>query len=249
MEDVGEDLKMKLMGKKDNQIVFAAEIDESLANALRRYLNQVPTIAVDEVEISKNDSPLYDETIAHRIGLIPLKADKLVNEKTTVKLRLSSKKEGIVYSGELTGGLKVVYDKIPITSLKKGQELEIVATAKVGKGDKHSKFSPGIMFYRNVADVKIDKDCPQEVINVCPQKILKPENGKIVVEDNYKCDMCEACVEVCEKKGKDSIKLIPTKELVITLESFGQLTIEEIFKKSIEVLKKDLAGVSKKISK
>lgn len=244
-----EDLKMKVINKKDNQITFVAEIDESLANAVRRYLNQVPIIAVEEVEISKNDSPLYDETIAHRIGLIPLKMDKLVNEKTIVKFKLSAKKEGIVYSGELTGGVKIVYDKIPITSLKKGQELEIVATAKVGKGDKHSKFSPGIMFYRNVVDVKIDKDCPQEVINICPQKILKLENGKIVVENDYKCDMCEACVELCKKQGKDSIKLIPTKELVITLESFGQLTVEEIFKKSIEVLKKDLAVVSKKISK
>ncbi len=145
--------------------------------------------------------------------------------------------------------MKIIYDKIPITFLKKGQELVIVAIAKFGKGNKHSKFSPGIMFYRNVADVQIDKDCPQEVINVCPQKILKPENGKIVVEDNYKCDMCEACVELCKKQGKDSIKLIPTKELVITLESFGQLTVEEIFKKSIEVLKKDLANVSKKVSK
>ena len=220
---------MKIINKKDEQIVFAAEIDESLANAIRRYLNQITIIAVEDVEISKNDSPLYDETIAHRIGLIPLRMDKLINEKTTVKLKLSSKKEGMVYSGELTGGVKVAYDKIPITSLKKGQELEIVAAAKVGKGNKHSKFSPGIMFYRNVADVKIDKDCPQEVVNICPQKILKQENGKIVVEDNYKCDMCESCVELCKKQGKDSIELVPTKELVIALESFGQLAVEEIF--------------------
>jgi len=246
---VEEGHKMKIISKKDKQITFTAEIDESLANAVRRYLYQIPIIAVDGIEISKNDSPLYDETIAHRIGLVPLKMDKLISEKTVVKLKLKAKKEGMVYSGELTGGVKVVYDKIPITSLKKGQELEIIATAKVGKGDKHSKFSPGLMFYRNVAEVKIDKDCPQEVINVCPQNILGMKNGKIIVEDDYKCDMCEACVELCKKQGKDSIKLIPTKELVITLESFGQLTVEEMFKKSIEILKKDLVKVSKKISK
>ncbi len=241
--------KMKIISKKDKQITFIAEIDESLANAVRRYLYHIPIIAVDEIEISKNDSPLYDETIAHRIGLVPLKMDKLISEKTSVKLKLKAKKEGMVYSGELTGGVKVIYDKIPITSLKKGQELEIIAAAKVGKGDKHSKFSPGLMFYRNVAEIKIDKDCPQEVINVCPQNILGMKNGKIIVEDDYRCDMCEACVELCKKQRKDSIKLIPTKELVITLESFGQLTVEEMFKKSIEILKKDLAKVSKKISK
>jgi DNA-directed RNA polymerase subunit D len=240
---------MRIINKKDNQIIFVAEIDESLANAIRRCLNQIPVNAIDEVEISKNDSPLYDETIAHRIGLIPLKMDKLTDKKTVDKLKLSVKKEGMVYSEELISGLKIVYDKIPITSLKKGQELEIIATTKVGKGEEHAKFSPGLMFYRNIVEIKIDKDCPKEVVSTCPQKILKAENGKIIAEGEDKCDMCEACVELCEKQGKNSIKLIPTKELMITLESFGQLTVEEILKKSVKELKKDLAEVSKKISK
>ena len=244
-----ENYKMKIINKKKNQITFTAEIEESLANALRRYVNQIPVLAIDEVEILKNDSPLYDETIAHRIGLIPLKMDKPMNGKTIAKLKLSTKKEGMVYSEMLVGEVKVVYDKIPVTSLNKGQELEIVATANVGKGHEHAKFSPGLMFYRNIIELKIDKDCPQNVVDVCPQKILEMKNGKIIVDDNYKCDMCEICVESCKKQGKDSIKLIPTKELSITLESFGQLDLGEIFKKSIEVLKKDLGEISKKISK
>ena len=237
---------MKLINKKDNQIVFTAEAEESLANAIRRYINQISVMAIDEVEISKNDSPLYDETIAHRMGLIPLKSKGVVKES---KLKLSGKKEGMVYSGEITGDVEVVYDKIPITSLKKGQKLDATATTRMGKGSEHARFSPGLMFYRNVVDLKIDKDCPQEVVSVCPKKILKLENQKIVVEDNNKCDMCEVCVEACKKQGKNSIKLLPTKELVITLESFGQLSPGEMFKKSIEGLKRDLAEFGKKVSK
>lgn len=240
---------MKIINKKNNQIIFEAEIDESLANAIRRYLNQIPIMAIEELEILKNDSPLYDETIAHRIGLIPLKMDKSMNKKTVVQLKLSTKKEGIVYSGELMGKTKIVYDKIPITSLKKGQELELVATAKIGEGSKHPKFSPGLMFYRNVVDIKIDKNCPPEVVEICPQKILKIENGQIIAKDSYKCDSCEACVELCKKQKRDSIKFVPTNNLIITLESFGQLSVEEIFKESIEVLKKDLDNISKKINK
>jgi len=72
---------MKLINKKENKIMFTAEIEESLANAIRRYMNQIPVLAVEEVEISRNDSPLYDETIAHRIGLIPIKTDETVNVK------------------------------------------------------------------------------------------------------------------------------------------------------------------------
>ena len=239
---------MKLIQKKDNQITFTAEVDESLANAVRRYLNQIPILAINEIEISRNDSPLYDETIAHRMGLIPLKMDKSTNKNKDIKLKLNTKKEGIVYSKELTGSVNVVYEQIPITSLNKGQELEMVAIARVGKGSEHSKFSPGLMFYRNIIDVKVDKNCPQEVVDACPKKILKLENEKVVVKDNYKCDMCGACMDINTKR-KDSIELIPTKELMISLESFGQLSIEEIFKKSIEILKKDLKEVSKKISK
>lgn len=241
---------MKIINKKDKEITFTAQINESLANAIRRYLNQVPIMAIDEIEISKNDSPLYDETIAHRVGLIPLEMNNSMDEKTVLELKLSVKKEGMVYSGELTGGIKVVYDEIPITSLRKGQELEFVATAKIGKGEKHPKFSPGLMFYRNVVDIKVNKDAPKEVVDICPQKIFELKNEKLIVKDNSKCDMCEVCVELCRKKDKkDAINLIPTKELMITLESWGQLPIKEIIKKSIEALKKDLKEVSKKISK
>jgi len=238
---------MKLINKKNNQLRFTAEIEESLANAIRRYMNQIPVLAVDEVEISRNDSPLYDETIAHRIGLIPIKTDKSVNEKKILKLDV--KEEGIVYSGELKGDLKIVYERIPITTLNKGQELNISATVKKGKGEDHAKFSPGLMFYRNVVEIKLDKDCPKEVVNICPKKVFDFKEDNVVVKDSSECDMCEACIEVCRKYEKDSIKLIPTKELVISLESFGQINVEDILKKSIEILKKDLVEISKKISK
>jgi len=240
---------MKIMNKKDSQITFSSEIDESLANAIRRYVDQIPVLAIDEVEISKNDSPLYDETIAHRMGLIPLKMDKTVSEKTIEEVTLVAKKDGIVYSEEMKGKVKPVYDKIPITVLKKGQELEILATAKVGKGSKHSKFSPGIMFYRNLIKVKVDKDCPKEIANACPQNVFSLESGKVSVVDEDKCDMCEACVDLARKMGKNCIELIPTGDLVITIESFGQMDEEDIFKRAIKILKEDLEEVSKKISK
>jgi DNA-directed RNA polymerase subunit D len=239
---------MKVINKKNNQITFSAEIDESLANAIRRYVDEIPIVAIDEVEISMNDSPLYDETIAHRMGLIPLKNDKKASGKDE-NLKLVTKKEGAIYSGELDGKLKPVYDNIPITVLKKGQELEILATARAGKGNEHVKFSPGLMFYRNSMKVKIDKDCPKEIVNACPKGLFKSEGGKIIVVDEDKCDMCEECIEMCRKMGKNSIELIPTKELVITVESFGQIDEEDIFKRAIELLKEDLKEAGKKISK
>lgn len=240
---------MKLVEKNKEKIIFTAELDESLANSIRRYVLHVPIIAIDEVEISKNDSPLYDETIAHRLGLIPLEMDKSYNEKTLIKLKLHSKKEGMVYSGELKGQIKPVYDNIPITSLNKNQELELVSIAKLGEGISHAKFSPGLMFYRNVENIKVERDCPREIIEICPKKVFNSKDGKVFVEDALSCDSCEACLDYAKKKGKEFVKIELSKELLITIESFGQMSPEEIFKKSIEVLGKDLASLQKQIEK
>jgi len=239
---------MKLINKQENQLVFSVEIEESLANAIRRSLNQIPIFAIDEVEISKNDSPLYDETVAHRLGLIPLKIEKKLDEKKKYSLKLDSKKEGFVNSSELKGPIKVVYDNIPITLLHKGQELNLKATIKVGKGIEHSKFSPGLLFYRNVVEIIMPKEFQKDVERLCPDNSIKEKGDKISILDNLHTEVCDVCEGLCKEKGKKYETKV-SKELVVTLESFGQSDTKEIFKKSIETLKKDLLQVSKKISK
>ena len=239
---------MEIIEKKDNQITFRAEIGESLANAIRRYINQIPILAIDEVEIYKNDSPLYDETVAHRLGLIPLKMEKSVTEKTEMEMKLTSKGEGMVYSGQLEGGLGVVYDKIPITSLGPDGEIQIVATARTGKGSDHSKFSPGLMYYRNVVEIKMDSSLQDKVKEHLPNNKIKKEGKNIIVLDNQKKEASDICEEICKEEGK-TLEVIPKKELVITLESFGQLDVKDIFKKAIYYLGKDLDKVSKEVAK
>ena len=50
--------------------------DISAMNALRRVaIAEVPTMAIDMVEIIKNTSVICDEMLAHRLGLVPLAAD------------------------------------------------------------------------------------------------------------------------------------------------------------------------------
>ncbi len=232
---------MKLIKKNSDKLIFSAEIENSLANAIRRHLNQIPIVAVDEVEISKNDSALYDETLAHRIGLIPLKA-----KKQTGKMKLESKKEGIVYSGELKGDAEVVYDKIPITLLDKGQELEIKATLKTGKGSEHAKFSPGLMFFRNSSEIRMNKKFKDKIKEIYPHANIKESGSQIIVFDDGGEEILDVCEGISEKSGeKPEIK--ENSELIINLESFGQISPEAIFEKSIEVLKKDLNEISKKL--
>ena len=239
---------MKKVEKTANQIVFTADISDTLANSVRRYVNRVLVLAVDEVEISRNDSPLYDEAIAHRISLVPLKSDKSVNEKSSEKLKLDVKKQGYVYSGEMKGGLEVAYKNIPITTLAEGQEIQLVAFAKAGKGAEHAKFSPGLMLYRSVSEITMDKEFHEEINKVFPNAEIKEKGNKIVIVDNKKNEMLDFCEGLAERKKKKAE--VETKpELVVLVESFGQMPPEDIFKKSIDALRKDLASIHKGVDK
>ncbi len=238
---------MKLIDKNKDQITFEAKIEDSLANSIRRYINHIPVLAVDEVEIIKNDSPLYDETVAHRIGLIPLKSDK-VGKKESIKIKLSTDKEGMVYSKEMKGDAKPVHENIPITFLNKGQELEFEAVAKLGTGSEHGKFSPGMMYYRNVSEITMDKEFKDKIKSLFKDNEINDKGNKIIVVDNRKKEIADFCESVAGDAGKKAE--VELKEgLVITVESFGQFSPEEVFKKSISELKEDLEKASKKIDK
>lgn len=70
--------KIKIRVVKDDYMTFELrETDASIANALRRVMiAEVPTIAIDLVEIEVNSSVLNDEFIAHRLGLVPLTSER-----------------------------------------------------------------------------------------------------------------------------------------------------------------------------
>jgi DNA-directed RNA polymerase subunit D len=194
----------------------------SLANAIRRSINNIPILAVDTLEISKNDSALFDEIISHRVGLVPLKNEKLKLPsecdcgkedgcgKCSIKLKLSAVGPGIIYSGEMTPKGSVVYN-MPIITLDKEQEIEFVAIARMGKGIEHAKFSPGLFYYSYGEDISEENN---------------DEKFKKMIEES--------------KKSKE-------KELSVEIESWGQITPKEMFTDSIEALNEEIKIFIKKV--
>jgi len=70
-------MNLEVLEQSDYKLMFIIEgISVEMVNALRHIiLTEIPVMAIDEVIILKNDSPLYDEVVAHRLGLIPLKTN------------------------------------------------------------------------------------------------------------------------------------------------------------------------------
>lgn len=250
-------MKLKLIekSKKNEKVTFLLEDSTpGFANALRRaMMEQVPTMAIEEVEFRKNSSVLYDEIIAHRLCLIPLKTDLKTYvlpekctckgegcAKCTLKFTLKAKGPCTVYSSELKSkdpAVVPVFDNIPIVKLLKGQELELEATAVLGRGAVHAKWSPCLAYYKYKPAIDFDEKAKnlEECTKICPKGIYIKKGNKVAIDDDklFDCHLCGACVDVTE----GDIKLNESdKDFIFTIEPWGQLSTKEIVSTAVDIL-------------
>ena len=206
--------------------------NESLANAIRRSVAEVPTLAIDEVEIFKNDSAIYDEMLAHRLGLVPLKTPKNASAKTKIDLKLSKVGPCTVYAEDLKGDTDVVEPKIPITLLGNGHKLELAATAVLGRSVDHAKYSAALCFYRHLKEISATPEI--DAIIQRSRGLIKPEKKG----NKWRCDLNDAEIDAITKIDKEAVK--DADELIFVIESFGQMDAKDIFLKALDVLEENL---------
>ena len=248
---------MKIEFLEENGLKARFVISESsipFVNSLRRAMkSHVPTLAVDYVDFYLNTSYLYDEILAHRIGLIPIKTDlerfnlpdRCVCEgegcpNCQISFRLNVEGRKMVYSGDFISDdpeIVPVYSNIPVIELFEGQQLMIEAVARLGTGKEHAKFQPvSVCSYRIIPEIKIDEEkCTKcgDCVEACAKKIFEKDD-KLKVKNEMDCTMCMDCVKVCHD---DAITINETNNFLFTVESVGSLPVKTVIKKALEILK------------
>src|SRR3989344_133560 len=225
--------------------------NEVFANTIRRMIiEEVPTLAVEELEIKDNNSALHDEMLALRLGLIPIKTDLKsyrlpqnqdeITEKSascTLQLKLKSNKKGYVYAGEAESAdpkCNFVYEKMPVVKLLSKQKIDVVMTAVMGQGKVHTKWTPGLAFYKKEPTLKVGKvQDPEALAKMCTDGVFKIKGNSVelVEEKVYDSNLLEAYAEA--DKG---ITLTYTDNIIFNLESWGQLSCKEMLTASAEIL-------------
>ena len=266
------------------EITFAS-LDDSLArftlsgaspafaNAIRRaMIGEVPTLAIEDVRIYDNTSALFDEMLAHRLGLIPLTTDlsTYVTQATcscggegcpacTATYTLSVEGPRTVMSSDLIPqdpGAAPVYDNIPIVKLTKGQKLVIEARATLNTGRAHAKWQPTLVCgYKNHPVVSISDACDAcgNCVDECPRDILEVKGKKVGVKNGKlpDCSMCKLCERACLASGigdEPAIRISAEKDrFIFVVESDGSLPAKEIMNRALLYIKEQTDELEKQL--
>ncbi len=242
-------VEFEILERKEDAVKFILRgVDTAFANALRRsILAEVPTFAVDEVEFFENDSALFDEIIAHRLAMIPLitpserfSLDSLDLEDYTVTLSLEAEGPGMVYSGDLKSddeGVKPANPNIPIVKLAEGQRVMLNAYAKLGRGKDHAKWQPGYAYYKYLTKIHVDKSLPEweELKELAERRGLPTEEteGELIIT-TIKAFYLPRKFE--SHWGREIREEIIPNAFVFTVESNGELPVEEMVATALKIL-------------
>ena len=229
------EIELKSQSDDGMEMVFIVrDAEVPFVNAIRRTaMVDVPKLAIEDVNIVKNDSAMFNEVLAHRLGLIPLVSnldaieglplpedDGWFEQESEIAFRLNEVGPKVVYSKDLISSnteIKPVHDTIPIVKLKEDEELYVEAYAKVGYGKTHVKWMPTtVCAYKQYPEITFneDMDIDYDCADACPRGVLKSdkrskkikvfEDGEVVEGEDGRFKTSD-CV-MCKSCERASIK-------------------------------------------
>jgi len=122
-------------------------------------------------------------------------------------------------------------EKTIITKLLEGQSIELIATARLGQGKEHAKYTPGLAIYRGVPQLTTTKDSNVTAVLEKLSEVIEKKGTGLEIKDLTRWN--EAHEDFCEMNG---IEVTSSKEdFIFTIESWGQLAPGEILKTAVEM--------------
>ena len=235
-------------------------------NSLRRImLADLPKLAVENVVIYDNTSALFDEIVAHRLGLVPIPTDlSLLNFRDecvckgkgcpncTVRYTLSKEGEGTIYSGDLRPAEKswaIKEDKIPIVKLYGDQRLILEIEAILGRGRDHAKWQPvQAPGYRIETTIEFDKKRTNDLdkfIKKLPKNLVEIKGDKLEIKNPAQLSLLEYHIE---KENADfiTIKRDPSK-ITFSFETDGALSAKDAIIESAKILQEKYKELGKQL--
>ena len=266
-------MKIQVLEKNDVSLRLLIEgSNPAFMNTLRRIvMSEVPTMAIDDVVIIENSSTLQDESLAHRIGLVPLRTDldtynlpencscksEFGCNLCRVSLVLDAGAEDhsiTVTSGDLKSenpSIVPVSDKVPISKLAPEQKIKLEAYARLGKGRDHARWQPVSMCaYKYMPNITINtKLCDQcsDCVKTCPKNVLMKAGNKIEIQRIVECTLCQDCVDACRKNPKAIEVTWDENSFIFSIESTGALKSERILQEALNVLDGKLKDFSSQL--
>lgn len=155
-------MKIESLDPEGDRHRYRTDGSNASLSALRRsIMADVETLAIEDVDIYENTTVLYDEVLAHRLGLVPLETEPgeflppgecqcegegCANCQAQLSLQAEAPEEGstTVYSGDIAGDVEAADPDIPIVRLREGQRLLLNAIAQLGQGTDHIKWSGAV---------------------------------------------------------------------------------------------------------
>ncbi|NPA77175.1 MAG: DNA-directed RNA polymerase subunit D [Candidatus Diapherotrites archaeon] len=244
-------MKLDVLERGDDHVRFLLKgVSLPFANALRRaIISEVPVFAIDDVYFYENTSSMWDEYVAHRLGLIPLRAEwGTYDESSEARFLLDKEGPCTVFSGDLTPetpGVEVVDPEIPIIHLTEGQRLRLEAVAKVGTAKEHAKWQAGLASFRPVVRIDVkDKDAVKAIFPDFDFKALEAanESPEGVPDDLYNLidEVLEKHPDAAEVRKKDDVFLY-------YVESYGNMPVDTLIKAAAQTLVRHLEEIYEKV--
>ncbi|HEY7587815.1 MAG TPA: DNA-directed RNA polymerase subunit D [Thermoplasmata archaeon] len=263
--------------REDAMKVLLEETDAAHVNALRRaLLGDIPKMAIEDVEFHlgpiraedgkeyESVTPLFDEIIAHRLGLIPIPTDlSLYNRREdcpvchgegcpscTIIYSLNKRGPGLVTSADLEPigdpKLRPKDAAIPIVQLSDGQAILVYATAVLGTGKDHAKWQAtqgvGYAYYPLVKAGTKALDAYDPGVPFCLSHMVTTslEEEPVDLPDD-----CAVCRKFREQYKVDTVKVSndPTR-IVLRFETDGSLSARDALLKALEILASRFSDVA-----